>query len=179
MFRPSLLILPLIAATCAPTTPPPPLSDAEISRAIRYLDTSVQPPSIAGGREFCGYFGVLPSGDFTASDPLPGGPDFCDLPGLPTNFQATASYHSHGRHDGISDGEVPSVDDILSDAAEGVWGFVATPGGRVWLIDGYDRSATLLCGPGCIRTDPGYREDPLDPVQPFYTLEDIRFRQGD
>jgi hypothetical protein len=42
------------------------------------------------------------------------------------------------------------------DADEGIDGYVATPGGRLWYIDTVDMVASQLCGIGCLPRDPKF-----------------------
>ena len=61
-------------------------------------------------------------------------------------FKATISYKE------IGDGG--AVGDIEADEDEGVDGFVATPGGRLWYVDTKDMIVRQLCSLNCLPQDP-------------------------
>lgn len=138
----------------------------------------VQMLSIADGVEYCGLFGIDASGRLAATPPKRGLADSCDPPEVgPSEFDVLASYHTHGSFDPDADSEVPSVSDLEADIAEGIDGYIATPGGRLWLNDMEAEVAFQLCGRGCLTADPDFFECPAD--RPFgeYTLEDLRYRE--
>ncbi len=83
---------------------------------------------------------------------------------------------THGAYSLDYDSEAPSPDDLIGDIAEGVDGYIATPGGRLWFNDASARRAILLCGPGCLRADPDFRPDPEYPVASRYSLMGLRRR---
>ena len=68
---------------------------------------------------------------------------------------------------------MPSVDDLEADFDEGIDGYIATPGGRVWLNDVDEEVSFLLCGPGCVHADQNDR-DCL--AFPQYTIESLQDR---
>lgn len=145
--------------------------------AIIFLD-ALQPASIAENREYCGYFGLDDMGAFAATDPVPGGPVSCDLPRNAPGIAIVASYHTHAAFDPVIDGELPSVNDVMSDIEHGTHGYIATPAGRVWFIDWQARTARQVCGPGCVARDPSYDGGVFGPVAPFYTLTDLIGLEG-
>ena len=59
---------------------------------------------------------------------------------------------------------------------EGVYGYVATPGGRLWLNIFDEALAVQLCGPGCVTADPNYRHCGAYPPDFEYTLEGLYTR---
>ena len=128
----------------------------------------IQPRSITDGVEYCGLLGVDADGNLAAT---PARPDE-----EPDGFEVLASYHTHGAYDRDADTEVPSLDDLVSDIDEGIDGYIATPGGRLWLNDAEARQSFLLCGPGCIAADPDYRPCPAFPPGERYSLETLRAR---
>lgn len=166
------LILTLLTA-CSEDPPPPEPADFE-AQAIAFL-SDVQPISFAQGVEYCGYFGLDAQGAFRATKPVRGALDFCDLGLFPQDMTVLASYHTHAAFDADADSEVPSAQDLRADIRDGIDGFIATPGGRVWRTDWQARTAHQLCGLGCIRSDPRFEE--LFPVAPSYTLRALRWRQ--
>ena len=88
-----------------------------------------------------------------------------------------ASYHTHGGYDAELDSEVPSTDDVKSDVADRTFGYIATPGGRVWLVDWRDRSARQLCGLDCVTADPDFVPGQAGWIPGRLTLADIRRRE--
>ncbi len=162
---------------CAPTPPPTQqraaLSQGFVSQAVAFLD-GLQPRSIAENREYCGYFGRDGSGAFVASTPKRGGSDFCDLDISEHGYEVLASYHTHAAFDTDTFNEVPSDVDLLSDMGDDVYGFVATPGGRIWLTNPDTRSARQLCGIGCVTSDPQFIRGDAGPIAQSYTLRELR-----
>ncbi len=143
--------------------------------AAAFFDT-LQVQSIAENVEYCGYFGIDASGQLAATKAVRGAVDSCLPDEPPAGFQALASYHTHGAYALESDSEVPSVDDMLSDLEEGVDGYIATPGGRLWLNIFDEALAVQLCGPGCVTADPNYRHCGAYPPDFEYTLEGLYTR---
>lgn len=149
----------------------------EVDRfAVRHLH-QVQALSIRDNREYCGIIGFDVTGRIKATGPHPGEMDSCDPGEDPPGFQAIASYHTHGAFSPDADSEVPSVDDLLGDFEEGIDGYVATPSGRVWVNVLEDRTSYLLCGPGCVRSDPAFR--PCNAFLPGdkYTVPSLEIRE--
>ncbi|MDJ1008849.1 MAG: DUF4329 domain-containing protein [Paracoccaceae bacterium] len=173
----SLLLALSILAACAPDRVEAPEPDAAFTaRAVGYLD-GLQGPSIAGDREYCGYFGYDAAGDFAASGPFEGGEDYCDA-ALPRDLDVVASYHTHGSYGVEYDAEVPSPEDVDTDVAEGVFGYVATPGGRVWLIDWRTGTATQVCGVACVTQDPAFDAREAGTVGRVYSRASLAARFG-
>lgn len=143
--------------------------------AAAYFD-HIQPLSIADGVEYCGFFGIDSAGNLAATPARPGEADSCLPDDEPEGFEVLASYHTHGAYDRNADTEVPSLDDLTSDIDEGIDGYVATPGGRLWLNDIGARESILLCGPGCVRADPAYRPCPAFPPGKRHTIDSLRER---
>lgn len=172
----SLFVLVLVAG-CGPDRIEAPEPDADFTaRAVGFLD-GLQGPSFAEDREFCGYFGYDAAGNFVASGPNEGGEAFCE-PILPNDIDVIASYHTHGAYGPEHDAEVPSPEDIQSDMAEGVFGYVSTPGGRIWLIDWRDGVARQVCGASCVAVDPAYNAAEAGPVARVYNLDTLAVRFG-
>lgn len=143
--------------------------------AVAYLDT-LQPLSIRDNAEYCGLFGYDASGTLAATEPRRGTVDSCEPADAPPGFDVVASYHTHGAYSRDADTEVPSVDDMLADFDEGIDGYIATPGGRVWLNYLDEEVSFQLCGAGCIHTDPNYRPCPAFPPAAEYTIESLEAR---
>lgn len=139
----------------------------------------VQMLSIRDGVEYCGLLGIDASGQLAATPPRRGRADSCEPPeNGPAGFEVLASYHTHGSFDPDADSEVPSSDDLLADIEEGIDGYVATPGGRLWLNDLEAEVSFQLCGLGCLIADPRFHECPADSPANEYTLEDLEYREN-
>jgi len=147
--------------------------------AAREILLELQSRSFAENREYCGYIGLMPDGTYMATEVTRGTSDSCLSRGDESPFvEVTASFHTHAGYDPDADSEVPSVEDLAGDIDEGVNGYVATPGGRLWFNDGGDGVAYLICGPNCMGQDPRYREDVSDPIQDSYSLDELEDRQS-
>jgi len=146
-----------------------PQSAAEITFIKAELN-ALQPRSIAENREFCGYMGLNPAGEFAISPSKRGSLDGCTPNDPPASLRLIASYHTHAAYSYDYDSETPSPDDLMGDIAEGVDGYIATPGGRVWFNDAAARTAILLCDLNCIFADPHFQPDPYYPVANRYSL---------
>ncbi len=164
-------------AACEPERIEAPEPEADFTaRAVGFLD-GLQAPSFREDREFCGYFGRDANGDFVATPPIAGGEAFCE-PIIPDDIAVVASYHTHGAYGPEHDAEIPSPEDIDSDMAEGVFGYVSTPGGRVWLIDWRDGTARQVCGASCVAVDPAFDARETGPIGAVYTRDSLAARFG-
>ena len=150
----------------------------EANFAMQTLD-ALQGISIAERREYCGYLGYTRSNELIATDAVAGDLTSCLADEPPDDVDVFASYHTHGNYDPDHDSEVPSYDDVLGDQEEGIDGYVSTPGGRLWYIDGERGLATQVCGIGCLTQDPKFRKetDPDWTVPPTITLDELYDRQ--
>lgn len=136
----------------------------------------IQPQSIAARVEYCGLLGFDATGRLAATPAKRGKPDSCQPDGAPAGFEVLASWHTHGAYDRDADTEVPSLDDLINDIEEEIDGYIATPGGRLWLNDAEARESVLLCSAGCIAADPEFRPCPAFPPGERYTLKTLRAR---
>lgn len=139
---------------------------------VRDLFERLQPRSIRTNREYCGYIGYDAQGRLRATRPVRGGPDHCE-PHWPERFDPVASYHTHAGYDPEAWSEIPSGGDMESDEAEGIDGYIATPGGRLWYIDSIDMVASQICGVGCLPMDPDFQPETDIIVQPSYNYKDL------
>lgn len=153
----------------------PPQSDAEIRFAKGVLDAA-QAASIANNREYCGYIGLNNGGNFVATPAKQGRQSSC-LARRPQGIQILASYHTHGAFTVDYDTEVPSVSDLEADIFEGIDGYIATPGGRVWYDDSSRRAAVLLCGINCITSDPNFIQFENLPAGTVFNIDDLLGRE--
>lgn len=159
--------LALMAAMPAEADP-----NAEIA-LVSDLFNQIQPESLRRNREYCGYIGLDADGELVASKPRRGRKSSC-TPRDPREIEVIlASYHTHGGYEGHDGYEVPSVDDIESDEAEGIDGYVATPGGRLWYIDTEDMTISLVCGPKCLISAEDYAPEPDAEIQDFYSYDEL------
>lgn len=156
------------------------LPQSEVQAFARQELDALQQPSFAGDLELCGIIFETSEGTLGVSLPNEGGEASCDIayfdePGM----VPVASFHTHGKHSDQYDGEVPSLQDIESDVATGMDGYVATPGGRLWHIDHKEASARMVCGPGCITQDPNFRPCPADMISQRYSTQQLAERFSD
>lgn len=167
-----LLLLTLaFAVGPAPVFRPPP--KAEITLVIDRL-TPLQHLSFAARYEYCGYLGLLPDGQPGFTEMLRGGHNGC-TPKMPAEgLTLRASLHTHGAYDPSVPAEFPTVRDMESDRAEGVNGYISTPGGRLWYIDSRAMIAVQLCGPGCLPQDPNFHPGDDGLIAQRYFVDDLR-----
>lgn len=148
-------------------------AETEFAREIL---SQLQERSFAENREYCGTIGISGDGRFVASRARRGGRNGC-LPPSPRGVkEVIASFHTHAAFDPDADSELPSPRDIYSDAREGTDGYIATPGGRFWYVDGENLTASLICGIGCLQVDPAFVPGMWGPIRTFYTVEELEQR---
>jgi hypothetical protein len=136
-----------------------------------------QRPSIENGREYCGYIGISPSGEIVMTPAQRGREGSCLSRAAEEGMQFIASFHTHGSYSSEYDSEVPSSDDVLGDWEEGLNGWISTPGGRIWFVDGALRIARLICDVGCVTMDANYDARETGPIAASYTLQDLLNRE--
>ena len=150
-------------------------SQAEQRFAHKIL-TDLQGRSIAANREYCGIIGLTETGGLVASTPRKGRRDSCRPKDPRSAVELIASYHTHAGFDEDADSEVPSASDVIGDMEEGLDGYVSTPGGRLWFIDGQSGTVRQLCGLNCLPADPDFLPDQWEPVKQRFTLSDLETR---
>ena len=131
--------------------------------------------SFATKREYCGTIGITDDGQFVMSRVRKGRRDGCRPPNV-RNAEPVASFHTHAAFDYDADSEVPSPQDVYIDSEEGLNGYVSTPGGRFWFVDGKNRTVSLICGVGCLPSDPAFEPGVWGQIRGFYTIEDLEWR---
>lgn len=147
--------------------------DTEEVALIKATFAELQILSIAENVEYCGYVGFDADGELMVSPPTRGDEGSC-LSDDPTGMEIiTASYHTHGGHSENYFNEVPSGEDMEGGADEGIDGYVATPGGRLWYIDSVDMVASQLCGIGCLLKDPLFRTGGHGIIAQSYTYDEL------
>ncbi|WP_231703952.1 DUF4329 domain-containing protein [Cochlodiniinecator piscidefendens] len=150
-------------------------ANAQSTREAQFAQSvlnNLQQQSFQRNREFCGYIGFDNAGQLIATPATMGRPDSCEPP-EPYNMLVVASYHTHGAFDPDALAEFPSADDMEADEAEGIDGYVATPGGRLWYIDSTDMEASQLCGIGCLAKDPNFIAGLDGHIQQSYRYSDL------
>lgn len=153
-------------------------SAAEVAFARQVL-AGIQGNSFDANREYCGIIGLDADGRLVASRPRKGRTDSCKPRDPRDAVEFIASYHTHGGFDEWADSEVPSTDDVLADMEEGLDGYLATPGGRLWFIDGQQGIARQICGVGCMPSDPDFEPEVFGLVKQRYTLSDLDRREDE
>lgn len=167
----AILTSGIVLTACAA----PPASEqsgaaSDVQDYAKAVLNSLAAPSFTQGIEFCGY--IFEGADGALAHTVKsGGVDFCDYGPAPGT--TVASYHTHGDYAVGYDSEIPSVDDVEGSVGIGFDDYLGTPGGRFW-INRADGVAQLICGAGCLESDPDYVPDPTLPVDNRYTLSDLR-----
>ncbi|MBW7922167.1 MAG: DUF4329 domain-containing protein [Rubellimicrobium sp.] len=136
--------------------------------------TQMQVRSYATGNETCGYVGRDAQGRMMATPINTGREASCLLPRIPPGMQTVASIHTHGTYSPAYASEFPTVQDMTTDAHDGINGYISTPGGRLWYVDTVTMTVRQLCGRGCLPQDPHYRPEDDGPVRPMFTVGDLR-----
>lgn len=152
--------------------------NADLVEAARTTLAGIQTNSFVADREYCGMIGRNPAGNIVITRARKGRASSC----RPRNFwrndiEVVASYHTHGSHDPASDAELPSVDDLRADRDEDVLGFVATPGGRFWIIEPQLNRVRMLCGRGCLPSDADYKPADTGAIRSSYTERQLLNRE--
>ncbi len=128
---------------------------------------------IRDGIEYCGYLGFDDQGELVASAATPGEEASC-LPDEPRRIAVVvASYHTHGGFSHEYFNEIPSGDDMEGDEEEGIDGWVATPGGRLWYFDTTDMVTWQICGIGCLASDPNFIRGDMGLVAESYSYDQL------
>jgi Domain of unknown function (DUF4329) len=148
------------------------ISSAEIALVRSHLGRA-QKQSFRSNREYCGYLGRTSSGRLVVTRLVPGYRDVCTPPLPQRGVTRVASIHTHGAYDRDVPAEFPTTLDIESDATEGVNGYIATPGGRLWYVDSRARVVHQLCGPGCLPQDPDFHPGDDGDIRELYRYRDL------
>ncbi|MCW1951793.1 MAG: DUF4329 domain-containing protein [Octadecabacter sp.] len=146
---------------------------AEELALVKGIFAQLNPRSIAENKEFCGYIGLDGAGNLAFSQPTPGNSDSC-LADDPTNIDViTTSYHTHAAFSPDYSSELPSGADMEGDEDEGIDGWVATPGGRLWYIDTEDMITRQICGIGCVPSDPDFVAGDSGIIEQSYSYDEL------
>jgi hypothetical protein len=135
---------------------------------------ALQSASFTANREYCGYIVIDANGDLVAAPAVQGAIGYCEAEEPPKDSVPVASYHTHGAFEYDTPAEFPSVGDLEADEAEGVDGYISTPGGRLWYVDGVDQIASQLCGIGCLTQDPNFEAGLDGELRISYTIDELR-----
>lgn len=173
-----LIFLVLIFATPAGAETLSRAQDRTLMAAAKQVLTSLQIRSFQTGREFCGLLGRDPEGRIIATRPKKGRVDSC----IPHEFRnrdvdPLASYHTHGAYEHDADSEVPSYEDLRADIDEGLIGFIATPGGRLWVTIPETQNAEQICGLRCLPQDRFFQKGDWGFIQDAYSLRQLKQRR--
>ena len=141
---------------------------------VKSLMINLQERSFDANREFCGTIGIDEDGALVSSKPRRGWRSSCRPRDSRDAVEIISSFHTHGAFTTKSDSEVPSVNDVEADMSEGTNGWVATPGGRLWFINGQTGFAQMVCGLGCLPQDPDFEAGWSGPIPRSFTLEQLR-----
>ena len=120
--------------------------------ALAHFD-KIQPKSIRENRAYCGLIGFDSEGILKATPAEPGTGRSCQPTPVPTGFEILATYRTLGAFGGMTGGELPAAAHLETDFAQRLDGYVATPGGRVWLNLASERLTYQVCGRGCVPSD--------------------------
>ena len=121
----------------------------EVALAKSYL-SQLQDRSFRNNREYCAYMFRRPDGSLGTSKAYRGTEAKCRIRNFRFEGTGVGSMHTHGGYVAGYDNEVPSLGDLQLEVDTGTDGFVATPAGRFWHIDGRRGRVRLICGPGCL-----------------------------
>lgn len=163
----------LVSAVWVTSAPQAPAQFAEEIAAVKAMFVPLQAESFDTNREFCGMIGIDENDRLVIGEARRGRAHSCTPRDPDGVVEIIASYHTHGGFDEWSDSEVPSIDDMLADMDEGVDGWISTPGGRLWFIDGQAGVARQICGIGCLPQDPDFIPGILGDIPTRMTLDQL------
>ncbi len=140
---------------------------------MRSVFAELNPMSFDENVEYCGYVGFTSDGELAVSPATRGDEGSC-LSDEPENLELlVASYHTHGGYSPDYSSELPSGSDMEGDEDEGIDGWVATPGGRLWYIDTTDMVTFQICGIGCLPSDPAFIAGESGFIEQSYSYDDL------
>lgn len=154
------------------------VTDQDELALIKNTLNQAQTKSFAGNREYCGYIGYTDDGRLASTKATRGRLDEC-TPRWPRNLDVIASWHTHAAYDEGAYSEVPTVNDIEADEAEGVDGYVGTPGGRLWYVDTTDMVVSQICGLRCLQSDPNFVRGSEGTIEQAYTYQELVQREAE
>lgn len=146
--------------------------DAQEVAVARAVLASLQDISFRKRREYCGFIGYNDEAELVASPATVGTQASCSA-AFPDDLAVVASYHTHGAYDRGYFNELPSDTDMKSDAAFLLNGYISTPGGRLWFVDGRALIARQICGVGCLPVAPGFAKGRRGEIETTYTFDEL------
>lgn len=152
--------------------------DARELEFVRGIMESMNQLSVRFNREVCGFILQDAQGNFRSTKVSWGGEASCASLPLEPGQRAVSSWHTHAAWGLGYDGEVPSIQDVEGDMRFGVNGWVGTPGGRLWYVDGTTGTMTQACGRDCLPVDPNFFPEEHGPVDVIYSLDGLYQRFG-
>lgn len=172
-------LTPLILAALLSTVPQAPAraQSAGETAYVMALLRAMNQLSIRFDREVCGFILRDADGAYSSTKVSWGGAASCASLPIAPGVTPVSSWHTHAAWDPAYDGEVPSIQDVEGDMALGVNGWVATPGGRLWVVDGATGAIRQHCDRDCLPSDPDFGADD-GPVPQALTLEGLYARFG-
>ncbi|MEP1535324.1 MAG: DUF4329 domain-containing protein [Paracoccaceae bacterium] len=176
--RHSQLIVALLL--CVVTLGPAQAQNAQEMAAAKQLLSDLQERSIKNNREYCGLLLRRNNGTLFSSRTFRGTKAKCRYRRIPRGAEVVASYHTHGAYLPGFDNEIPSISDLQFDMDWEIDGYVTTPGGRFWYVDGRRARVDLICGRKCVPSDPNYRDDSrrYGKIRTGYTLRALSERRS-
>lgn len=172
-----LVALSAILSLTGPARAETPYTPQELSLMRAFFQT-MQPRSFELNAELCGYILRDDAGHLRITGPILGDAASCGAP-WPTWGVVIASWHTHGAFNPDAYNELPSDVDVETDVEEGIDGWVATPGGRLWHVNGQTETIDLICGQGCLPADPDYDPSQTGEIAKRYTYEELLDRLGE
>ncbi len=151
-----------------------PAQQADEVAYVKALMTRIQPVSFAKSKELCGLLGRNTKGNLGTSDIRIGTYDGCYIPPVPDKLDVIATFHTHSTYSRTYLSEFPSIQDIEADIYNGLDGYIATPGGRLWFHDISERRVTQICSTGCLPQDPRFDKEDHDPAKISYSYAEMR-----
>mgnify|MGYP001029415348 CR=1 FL=1 len=140
---------------------------------VMALMESMNALSVRFDREVCGYILRAPDGTYSSTKVSWGGNASCASLPLEAGMNAVSSWHTHAAWARGYDGEVPSIQDVQGDMSQGTNGWVGTPGGRLWFVDGTTGTMRQVCSRDCLPVDPNFYPEEYGPVARRYTLDEL------
>ncbi|MBF9035019.1 DUF4329 domain-containing protein [Rhodobacterales bacterium HKCCE2091] len=179
MTPPPRFLAPMLALALSATALPAAAQSMEETEFITALYNNINPLSIEFNREVCGYVIRRADGELDSTKLSWGTEASCASLPVEPGVEVISSWHTHAAWGRGYDGEVPSTIDVEGDMRAGINGWVSTPGGRLWFIDGQTGFMYQVCGRDCLPSDPGFFPEEHGPVAKDYTLEELRARFGE
>lgn len=174
----SLTALLLAAALSVAAPSPLAAQSAGETAYVQALMRAMNQLSVRFNREVCGFVLRDPDGSYSSTKVSWGGGASCASLPLQPGVTPVSSWHTHAAWARGYDGEVPSIQDVEGDMRLGVNGWVATPGGRLWFVDGRTGTVRQICGRGCLPVDPGFVPEEHGPVPEAFSLDSLYARFG-